>query len=146
MSQDFNSRLLALLQTTARAIQSRMCDIDGDAEKLTIVQIRTLDALNHRGQMTMADLAKHLGITPASATSLVERMVMSGWLKREHDPNDRRKIQIAMSQSKLEVWRSMEQKRIDRLSSFLQVLSPEQKQDFIHILESLTGQSPERHQ
>lgn len=135
-----NSQLVDMLEKTARTIQSRICNVFGSAERLTIVQMRALDELNRRGHMSMADLAKYLGITPASATSLVERLVLSGWLTREHDPTDRRKVHIVIAENKREEWQNMERKRVERLSSFLQVLSPQQKQDFIRILETLLNQ------
>lgn len=136
-----NTRLLDLFQRTGRIIQRQICEGHDVAEKLTLVQIRTLDELSRRGQMTMADLAKYLGITPASATSLVERLVMSGWLKREHDPNDRRKVQIIIDENKRDTWKKMESKRLQRISAFLQTLTDEQKQDFIRILETLLNQT-----
>jgi len=139
--ETLNTRLLEMFQRTAHVIQRQVCETDDVAEKLTIVQIRTLDELNRRGQMTMADLAKYLGITPASATSLAERLVVSGWLKRETDPDDRRKVRIVIDEDKREVWKSMEQKRLQRISMFLQALSDKEKEDFIRILESLLKQS-----
>lgn len=38
------------------------------------------------------DLARRLGITSASVTTLVDRLIASGHVQREQDPNDRRSI------------------------------------------------------
>jgi DNA-binding MarR family transcriptional regulator len=38
------------------------------------------------------DLARHLGITPASTSALVERLVRSGHVDRRDDPSDRRGV------------------------------------------------------
>ncbi len=40
----------------------------------------------------MKDVAKFLGITPPSATTMIEKLVQEKLLERKKDPNDRRNI------------------------------------------------------
>lgn len=144
MTDRTNNRLFQLMHVVGSQIQARMCQIEDVAEKFTIGQVRALDILYRHKHLTMADLAKSLSITPASATSLVDRLVLSGWVRRVGDPDDRRKVQIMITTEKREFWESLERKRLDRLSAFLRVLTDEQKNDLTHILESLAGQSSGR--
>jgi len=46
---------------------------------------------------TMGDLAERLCIRHHSAVELVDRLEQAGLLRRRHDPNDRRRVQLALT-------------------------------------------------
>lgn len=49
------------------------------------------------GQLTAGELAHQLNLSSGAVTYLVERLVSSGHVVRESDPNDRRKVLLARS-------------------------------------------------
>jgi DNA-binding MarR family transcriptional regulator len=51
------------------------------------------------GHKRMSDLASDLGVTLATATGLVERMVEKGLVTRESQPDDRRVVLCRLSES-----------------------------------------------
>ncbi|MFP4460148.1 MAG: MarR family winged helix-turn-helix transcriptional regulator [Candidatus Zixiibacteriota bacterium] len=54
--------------------------------------------LRHRQDgLKLKELCDELGVTPASASSMVDRLVKKGILVRKQDPNDRRSIRIILS-------------------------------------------------
>ena len=53
-------------------------------------QLSMMMQLYHRGACGMSRVSERFEITPAAASQLVDRLVQSGYLVREEDPNDRR--------------------------------------------------------
>jgi DNA-binding MarR family transcriptional regulator len=51
--------------------------------------------------MTAGDLVSHTGLTGAAVTALVDRLVNLGYVTRERDPDDRRKVVVRTVTGKL---------------------------------------------
>jgi len=134
-------KLLKLIDLVSQQIQERVCDMGEMADKITLSQIKLLKLVSISDELSMADIAKRLKITPASTTSLVDKLVQQDWLIRKPDESDRRKIYIEMSPKKKEAWQKMHTKEMERLGEYMNVLSEEQQKQFITILESLANQS-----
>ncbi len=64
---------------------------------LTTSQLRTLLHLYMKGTSRMTDVSAGLGVTMATATGIVDRMVERGLVVRESDPDDRRAVLARMS-------------------------------------------------
>lgn len=54
----------------------------------------SIDILQEKGPITAGELSKLTGLTTGSITTLVDRLEKNGFVRREHDPNDRRKVII----------------------------------------------------
>jgi DNA-binding MarR family transcriptional regulator len=54
-----------------------------------------MEHLIEQGPMTAGDLAKAVGISPGSATVMIDRLVAVGHVTREPNPNDRRGVLVA---------------------------------------------------
>ena len=59
---------------------------------MTIPQIRTLAALQHAGSLRMGGIARHLGCTLSATSTIVDRLVNKGLVRRGPDPSDRRVV------------------------------------------------------
>src|SRR3989337_3730822 len=57
---------------------------------LSSSQIGALMRVYHRGECPISDIGEDLGITPAAASQMVDRLVQLGLLGREVDLKDRR--------------------------------------------------------
>jgi DNA-binding MarR family transcriptional regulator len=64
---------------------------------LTAGQLRTLLLLFTNGPTRMSDISSALGVSMATATGVIDRMVERGIVVRESDPNDRRIVLCRMS-------------------------------------------------
>ena len=53
-------------------------------------QFSILMQLHHRGNCAIGDISERFDVTNAAASQLVEKLVQSGLIQREEDPNDRR--------------------------------------------------------
>jgi DNA-binding MarR family transcriptional regulator len=58
--------------------------------------LNCLNILSFRGQMTAGELARVTGLTTASITGVVDRLEEAGFVRRERDPRDRRRVVIRL--------------------------------------------------
>lgn len=74
------------------------------AEKvgLSATEHKALDLLSRAGALTAGQLAELTGLTTGAVTGLVDRLEKSGFVKRDKDPSDRRKIVIQPITEKME--------------------------------------------
>ena len=57
------------------------------AEEVTLTQYRTLIVLASRGPQNLAGLAKAVGVTPATATRMCDRLVKKELIARSAEPD-----------------------------------------------------------
>jgi len=57
---------------------------------LSMPQFSILMQLHHRGNCGIGDISERFDITNAAASQLVDKLVQSGFIRREEDPHDRR--------------------------------------------------------
>lgn len=84
-----------LIAEVFAALKLRSTDPPG-RYPITLLQIRALSFLSEIPR-TVGDLARHLGTTVGSASSLVARLVKDGYVRREQDPTDRRQINCVIT-------------------------------------------------
>ena len=132
--------LMELIEAVGEQIRKRVCVFSHEESVLSIAQIRLLKTVYVHGPLSMAQIAQSLRITPASATSLVNRLVKQGWLTRIADENDRRKIYIQLSEKKQAHWRSHHQKERKRLAQYMSILNEKEQKQFIELLTKLSNQ------
>jgi DNA-binding MarR family transcriptional regulator len=67
-----------------------------DRVGLNATDLNCLNILSFRGQMTAGELAKATGLTTASITGVADRLEEAGFVRRERDPKDRRRVVIRL--------------------------------------------------
>lgn len=60
-----------------------------DSKSILIIEI-----LREKGPITAGELSKLTGLTTGSVTSLIDRLEKNGFVRRQNDPSDRRKVII----------------------------------------------------
>lgn len=66
--------------------------------ELTTTQLRILFMLRQDPGLALTSLASSLGVTPPSASGLIDRLVRQDFVCREHDPHDRRFVRHHLSE------------------------------------------------
>ncbi|MDA1044530.1 MAG: MarR family transcriptional regulator [Verrucomicrobia bacterium] len=66
---------------------------------LTLQQMATAMIALERGPLSLGQLANFLGVSAASASAMVDRLIEKDVLTRLHSETDRRKIEIRISQA-----------------------------------------------
>ena len=74
--------------------------------RLTAGQLHALVVLDTEGPRPASDLARALGISGATATGLVDRLVRDGLVERRPDPDDGRSRIIHATPAGVEAWRA----------------------------------------
>ena len=67
------------------------------AEEVTLTQYRTLVVLASRGPQSLAGLAEAVGVTPATATRMCDRLVRKDLIRRRTERDDRRQLRVALT-------------------------------------------------
>ncbi len=63
---------------------------------LNATDLNCLNILSFSGEMTAGELAKQTGLTTASITGVTDRLEEAGYVRRERDPRDRRRVVIRL--------------------------------------------------
>lgn len=69
---------------------------------LSATEHKALDLLSRAGALTAGQLAELTGLTTGAITGLIDRLEKVGFVKREKDPSDRRKVVIYPLMEKIE--------------------------------------------
>ena len=67
-----------------------------DRVGLNATDLNCLNILSFSGEMTAGELAKQTGLTTASITGVADRLEEAGYVRRERDPKDRRRVVIRL--------------------------------------------------
>lgn len=65
--------------------------------KLTAHQGSVLDHLDEGESITMQELALHLGVTPSTMSIMIDRLAKLGYVKREKDKRDSRRVNLFLT-------------------------------------------------
>ncbi|MEI6064015.1 MAG: MarR family winged helix-turn-helix transcriptional regulator [Pseudanabaena sp. ELA748] len=104
---------------------------------LTIPQLRALAFIQINPYSSLAALAEYLGVTSASTSTMVERLVQKKFMTRAEHPKLRRKVTLTLTPAGEEHLQQVRQVNRDRLADKLAHLSPSQLTNLINALEEL---------
>jgi DNA-binding MarR family transcriptional regulator len=89
-----------ILEIVPRIMQAIRVEIRrGRPNELSVVQQRVLNFLRSRPGCSLADLAEHIGLTPSSASTLVDGLAADGLLLRAESAKDRRRVELRLSET-----------------------------------------------
>ena len=90
---------IAILETippAMRAIREQMRS--GRAASLSVAQFRLLLFVRRHPGTSLSPLAEHLGTTLPAASQLVERLVRAGFVTREQHSEERRRVELRLTE------------------------------------------------
>ncbi len=87
--------------------------------QVSLAQLQAIRFLRYHSDVMMGDLAAGLAISYPSATNMVKRLEKRGLAKRRINPNDKREVQVSLTDSGRELADRMERERISRLEEVL---------------------------
>lgn len=91
---------------------------------LSIPQLRVLMFLNRRPGAALLDVAEHLGVTPPTASTLVQRLVQRGLVDRSPHPHERRRVVLRLTPQGSGLLAEARQAAQARLAEALAALPP----------------------
>lgn len=78
----------ALMQLMGQAAAERV--------GINATDMNCLNILSFTGRMTAGELARATGLTTASITGVIDRLEEAGYVRRERDPHDRRRVVVTL--------------------------------------------------
>ena len=114
----------------------------GEAVPLLPQQYRLLGAIGRKPR-TLGQIAIIQGVTAATATTLVTTLETRGWVVRERDPDDRRRVVVSLTEDGSKVLEAGDVVAESAMADLLARLSPEQLARLLTGLEVLGELSQE---
>jgi len=93
--------------------------------EITPAQLQVVGLIKKRKQVTMTELASLLGVTVASASAMVDRMVKKDLLIRDIVPQDRRKVIIRLSPTIKKDFNRIEKSILSPICQLVDRIGPE---------------------
>jgi DNA-binding MarR family transcriptional regulator len=66
---------------------------------MSVPQFRTLAFVDRNPGGSLSDLAEHLGVTRATASATVERLVQEDLIQRQENPEERRRVSLTLTKT-----------------------------------------------
>ncbi|MFI6978847.1 MarR family winged helix-turn-helix transcriptional regulator [Embleya sp. NPDC050154] len=89
-------------------------------------------------RMTPTRLAEGLDIHPATLTSRLDRLAKSGYVTREHTPEDRRSLLVTLTDKGHEAWSSTIGDQMATENALLAPLSEAEREQLVALLRKIT--------
>jgi DNA-binding MarR family transcriptional regulator len=85
-----------LIRTAPRAVADTVLFQQAVADRLglNLTDVKCLGPLADGRPSTIGEIAERLGLTPGAVTRTIDRLEAAGYVRRDPDPTDRRKILI----------------------------------------------------
>jgi len=132
--------LVAHVFCTTRLIRER-AQKTCKSDPFSALQLETLFYVESKGNPTMKDISGYLCVTPPSATSVVDKLVIAKKLERITDPKDRRIVRLnvtAKGKNEAEKWYA---EKIERMKKMFSVLTESERIEFTRILTKISEQN-----
>ncbi|MEA5565140.1 MarR family winged helix-turn-helix transcriptional regulator [Anabaena sp. UHCC 0399] len=104
-------------------------------DSISIPQLRSLAFLKRRPGASLSEVADHLGVTCATASTTIERLVQRLLVQRTDNPQERRRVVLNLTPEGKQMLEQSQEKTRGHIAEILQDLTPEQ---ISHIEHSLT--------
>ncbi len=90
-----------------------------------LAQLKSLFLIHIRGSINVRHLAQDLGVTPGNVTSIVDRLVGQGLVKRSASPEDRRIVLLELTDKGRETITAIHETGMGHMKRILERMSPE---------------------
>lgn len=121
---------------------------------INVTDLNCLNLLALRGQLTAGELARATGLTTASITGVLDRLEEAGFVRRERDAHDRRRVVIHLDPARgvrdvapvfapvIEAWRGVSAQYTDEQLTLILGFQNQLEQIMRDRLIELRGDSP----
>lgn len=117
------------------------------AEEVTLTQYRTLVVLASRGPQNLVGLAEAVGVTPATATRMCDRLVKKKLIVRQSEQDDRRQVRLELTKKGLKLVGAVTNRRRREIEAILSTIAPEEQTVLVQALSQFAaaaGEVPEQ--
>ena len=146
MTQDAINAQARFIFTTSKIIHDRILKIQSKQlatdsceafGELSVGQVHAIRLIRKHEELAMSELADLLGVSPPSASTMVDRLVDKGVLSREHSTEDRRKVVVRISPEAVKKIELVESSIIQLFEGLVAKLGPETTQQWCQVLKRI---------
>jgi len=101
--------------------------------KISFPQFFLLGHLCNHGPMGMSKIAGLMGHSTPAATGLVHRLEKLGYVRRNHERDDRRKVTVSSTAKGARLVEGVRQEMIGNLEKVMEILTPEEQRAWLDI-------------
>jgi len=133
--------------TTGKLIQDHIFSIhashiaggarDDRDEELSVSQLHAVKIAHENGPLTISELAAALGVSPPSASTMVDRLVEKGLLSREPSRKDRRKVLVSVSPEALKKIDTIEETILQSFVDLVEKVGPKTAKMWCQVLKKV---------
>ena len=105
---------------------------------LSMPQFSLMTQLYHRGACGMSGISEQFDVTPAAASQMVDKLVQSGYIVREEDPNDRRAKLLNLTSKGHQLIDQGNEERYRWVDELAGKLNAEERAQIVQALELMT--------
>lgn len=127
MLQDAVGQVLDLYPRVFFACHTRHVRDPEARRTLSAHQASILDHLDDVTPTSLKGLARHMGVTASTMSLAVARLVRDGYVSREVDPFDRRRVSLRLSDAGVRIKEARSVLEPDRLRAVLALLTPDER-------------------
>lgn len=109
------------------------------SNQVSLAQVQALRFIWLHDKVLMGDLAAGLGITYPSATNMVKRLERRALVTRTPNPEDRREVEVRLTDAGLDLVERMEAERHRRLAATLAAMDPEDRSALLRGLRAFVA-------
>jgi DNA-binding MarR family transcriptional regulator len=104
---------------------------------LSLPQIHAVNVTRERGQVSIKELAAILGVSPPSASTMVDRLVEKGVLRRERSLEDRRRVVVSVSPDAVQSLEELEGAILASFVGLVRKVGPEIARKWCEVLQAV---------
>jgi len=113
------------------------------ASTLSVPQFRTLSFVNRRKGASLSEVADHIGLTLPSMSGLVDGLVTHGYITRKTQREDRRKMNLMLTERGEKMLQVAREGAITELSERLKRIQPNERATILRAMRILREVFPE---
>lgn len=105
--------------------------------KITMPQFLILKFLDQNSKAKMSDIASYMGVTTASMTGTIDRLVRDKYAQRLYDENDRRIILVNLTAQGKNLVSKINQKQYELFTNIFGKISEGDRETYLRILSEI---------
>jgi len=132
MDQDIHE-LHGAVTTILRALKIAETNMQVAHRELAFVpaDIQTMRFVSTHAGCKLSDLADHLGVVPTTASSIVDRLVDRGFVRRDRPETNRRAIALALTDEGETAFSRLETEELATMTTILNALPESDRPQFV---------------
>ena len=111
---------------------------------ITTTQLLVLECLSACGHCKMHTLVEALKVKFSAVTAIIDRLVKTGFVIREHGTEDRRTVFVALSAKGKKVLMEVFQQRRKAFMQVFSMISAREREEYLTILEKIVNKFKDR--